>query len=112
MQTQTLSDKKVIACNYATDVSECAKGALCYIIDPGSGMGSERIWLFVRSRGGRWISKWEASWRLNNFRVKTIPPQNPLYKEEKINPRIAERDGAEMYGVIADKERAKRGITE
>jgi hypothetical protein len=35
--------------------------------------------LLVRSRGGRWIEKWEAMRRLENFRVKTIPPDHPLY---------------------------------
>lgn len=72
-------DHKALACNYAEPISEAAKGALAYVRWPNWGGGNDRVPLLVRSRGGRWIEKWEAMHRLMNFRIKTIPPEHPLY---------------------------------
>ena len=72
-------DRKALACNYAESVSVAAKGALAYVRWPNYGNANDRVLLLVRSRGGRWIEKWEAMRRLTNFRLKTLPPQHPLY---------------------------------
>jgi hypothetical protein len=72
-------DHRAMACNYAEPVSEAACGALAWVRWPNWGGGNDRVPLLVRSRGGRWIEKWEAMHRLTNFRLKTIPPGHPLY---------------------------------
>ena len=72
-------DKRVIACNLSQPISEAAKGALAYVQWPNRGNANDRVPLLIRSRGGRWIEKWEDMRRLTNFRHKTIPPEHPLY---------------------------------
>lgn len=42
-------------------------------------LNSDRVMVRVRSRGGRWITKWEALKRLGNFRLVTLPPEHPRY---------------------------------
>jgi len=74
-----MTDRRAIACNYAVPVSVAAKGALAYVDWPNWGGGNDRVPLLVRSRGGRWIRKWEAMHRLENFRLKTLPPEHPRY---------------------------------
>jgi hypothetical protein len=77
-------DRRMIACNYTEPVSVAAQGALAYVMWPNWGGGNDRVPLLVRSRGGRWIQKWEAMWRLGNFRLKTIPPEHPLYADDRV----------------------------
>ena len=72
-------DRKAVACNYAIATKMVSLGSLAYLINENPGWGGERVQILARSRGGRWIRKWEASWRLHNFRFKTIPPENPVY---------------------------------
>lgn len=74
-----MDDHRALACNLAEQISEAAKGALAYVLWPNWGGGNDRLPLLIRSRGGRWIEKWESMRRLENFRFKTIPPQHPLY---------------------------------
>ena len=88
-------DARVIACNFAEATSSAKKGALAYVQWPNWGGGNDRIPLLIRSRGGRWIEKWEAMHRLTNFRFKTIPPEHPLYGRMLYGHppyRISERD--------------------
>lgn len=72
-------DKRAIACNYAVATKVCSLGALAYLINENPGWGGERVQVLARSRGGHWIKKWEASWRLHNFRFKTIPAAKSIY---------------------------------
>ena len=72
-------DHRAIACNYAEGTSVARLGAAAYVLWPNPGGGNDRVPLLVRSRGGRWIQKWEAMRRLCDFRLKTIPPGHPLY---------------------------------
>ena len=88
--TTTPEDHRAIACNYAEPVGVAAEGALCYVRWPNPGGGNDRMQLLVRSRGGRWIEKWEAISRLQNFRLKTIPPDHPLY--DRLDWRPSEGD--------------------
>ena len=74
-----MTDLHVIACNYAEGTNIARKGALAYVQLLNPGGGNDRLHLLVRSRGGRWVEKWEAMHRLTNFRLKTIPPEHPLY---------------------------------
>lgn len=78
-------DKKVVACNYIVPTKVAVKGALCYIShSSGGAIGEGNVEVLIRSRGGRHILKWERIKRLGNFRVKTIPPNNPRYSDERI----------------------------
>lgn len=75
----TAEDKRAIACNLTEATSTASRNALAYLQWPNPGWGNERVALLIRSRGGRWIEKWEDMRRLGNFRFKTIPPEHPLY---------------------------------
>lgn len=77
-------DRHVVQCNYATSASAVAAGARAYLVRPNPGGGDDRIVVLARSRGGRWIEKWEDIRHLADFRVKTLPPEHPLYGDERI----------------------------
>jgi hypothetical protein len=77
---QPEQDKQVIACNITEPTPTASTGALAYLQWPNRGWGNERVPLLIRSRGGRWIEKWEDMRRLGNFRHKTIPPEHPLHE--------------------------------
>lgn len=72
-------DRKVVQCNYAEGTKIAAPGARAYLVFPNRGNGYDRIKIVVRSRGARWVEKWERADRLTNFRVKTLPPEHPMY---------------------------------
>jgi hypothetical protein len=80
-------DRKVIACNLTEGIAEASKGALAYVVLPNNGNGHDRIVILLRSRGGRWIRKWESIKRLSNFRVKTIPVGHPRYWSDPLSPQ-------------------------
>jgi hypothetical protein len=80
-------DRKVIACNYDSGRRAVAQGALAYVLPQLGGNLPERVRVLVRSRGGRWIEKWENVRRLVNFRLKTLPPEHPRYADERTHPR-------------------------
>jgi hypothetical protein len=66
------ADKRVIACNLTERTREGAVGSLAYVLGvPGD---PSRVRVLLRSRSGRWITKWESLSRLGNFRLKTLPP--------------------------------------
>lgn len=75
-----MRDKKAVACNYAIATKVCRLGALAYLINENPGWGGERVQILARAHGGRWVKKWEAAWRLHNFRFKTIPTASPVYE--------------------------------
>lgn len=81
LETSSVPDRYLLVCNYLTQTSEFRKGTLCYIVLLNAGNNSDRIKLFGRSRGGRWIQKWEDIRRLTNFRIKTISAFNSLCKK-------------------------------
>ena len=83
-------DRRVIACNHSGRPSIRA-GALCYLMLTKPGNGHDRIKILARSRSGRWIAKWEDMKRLSCFRFKTLPPEHPLYADERIT------DGREAW---------------
>lgn len=72
-------DRRVVQCNYAEGTSIAASGARAYVALSNPGHGHDRIEILVRSRGGRWVKKWERRQRLTDFRVKTLPPEHPLH---------------------------------
>jgi hypothetical protein len=74
---------KAVACNFAVPTKIAAKGALCFVLLSNPGWGNERIVVLIRSRGGRWIRKWERIDRLTNFRVKTVVSADPVFERVK-----------------------------
>lgn len=98
-------DRHVVQCNYTEGITSVTQGARAYVIYPNDGNGAERICVLVRSRGGRWIEKWEDIRRLGNFRAKTLPPEHPLYGNDRLLP--AEHAGRLLANVaprVADDE--------
>lgn len=86
MTTMQLGDRWALACNYHTPTGVASTGAAAYIILSNLGGNlPERVQVLVRSRGRRWVAKWENARRLGNFRLKTLPPQHPRYDDERIN---------------------------
>lgn len=71
-------DIRVVACNYLVGTSAVAQGALCYAVHVWCG---ERVRILARSRSGRWIEKWANFKKLGNFRLKTLPPEHPRYRD-------------------------------
>lgn len=82
--TGKLPDRKVIQCNFAEATNAASTGARAYVVLMNRGGGHDRIVVLVRSRGGRWVEKWEDIRHLKDFRVKTLPPEHPLYGNDRI----------------------------
>lgn len=79
-----MATKRVIQANYAEATKYIAKGARVYVSNVNYGNGSERVLIVARSRGGRWVEKWESIKRLTNFRLKTLPLEHPKHKDDRI----------------------------
>lgn len=77
-------DRRVVQMNYAVSTNVAAKGARAYLVLPNGGGGHDRICILVKSRGGRWVEKWEDSRRLTNLRAKTVSPGHPLYDDDRL----------------------------
>lgn len=77
-------DRHEVVCNYIEGTSIVAEGARAYVVLQLGGNLPERVRVVVRSRGGRWVSKWENMRRLDNFRLTTIPPEHPRYSDERL----------------------------
>lgn len=103
--TATL-DLRVIACNYREGTNIASPGALAYVCWTNPGSGNDRIPILARSRGGRWIHKWEAMWRLANFRFRQIPPGHPRY--DHIRDRCGQLSDARLAELQAASEREHR----
>lgn len=78
---EPLPDIRGVVCNFTEGTSAVAAGAKAYIVGAFGGNLPDGIEVAVRSRGGRWIRKWERIRRLDNFRWATIPPQHRCYGE-------------------------------
>ena len=78
---EIMGDKTVVVCNYEVATSMCSQGALAYVGLVWIGGGCQRLVIRVRTRSGRWVTKWESIKRLINFRFKTLPPDHPRYSD-------------------------------
>jgi hypothetical protein len=83
-ETNTGPDRYVIQCNYAEGTRIAPGGARAYLVLANPGNYHDRIIIKVRSRGGRWVEKWERIERLIDFRVKVLPPTHPRYHDERL----------------------------
>lgn len=93
-------DRRVVACNFREATNVARKGARAYLVRPNPGGGDDRVVILVRSRGGRWVEKWEDIRRLENFRCKTLPPEHPLYWDERIWDHDAEAMACRLAAVL------------
>jgi hypothetical protein len=74
-----MSDKRVIACNYKVGNPAVSGGSKAYVeMVAGDGLS---LCVLVRSRGGRWVRRWERIKKMENFRFKTLPPEHPKYND-------------------------------
>ena len=80
MDDELMNEFKAIACNYAEATKTASVGAIAYVTLSNPGNAHERIFIVTKSRGGRWIAKWERTTRLNNFRLKTVVEGSPEYR--------------------------------
>jgi hypothetical protein len=82
--TADVLDRLVVQCNYATATGVAAAGARAYLTRDNPGGYHDRVMILVRSRGGRWVEKWESIARLGEFRVKVIPPDHPRWTDARL----------------------------
>lgn len=73
------TDARVVCCNTTEGTSVYPPGAKMYVGIGWSGGGYQRLMVYGRSRGGRFVHMWMPTSRLTNFRFKTIPPEHPLF---------------------------------
>jgi hypothetical protein len=99
-------DRRVLVCNYAESTNVAGAGAKAYVLLQFGGNLPERVRVLVRSRGGRWVEKWESVRRLGNPRLKTLPPDHPRHGDERL---IGEaREDHLRWFVAAQSEMAAR----
>lgn len=80
------ADRRVVQCNTVRPTSASSAGARCYLIcHAGNG---DKVEVLVRTRSGRWADVWKHVRDLRDFRVKTLPPAHPLYRD----PRLCDCD--------------------
>ncbi len=85
-------DIRVMVCNRRTGGPSVSQGAKCYVFNGWWGGGLERVQILAKSRGGRWVSKWEGLRNLGNFRMATLPPEHPARRARSKNV-FREADG-------------------
>lgn len=106
-ESPELADRKVIQCNYRVATHAIAEGARAYVVYFNAGGGHDRLKVLVRSRSGRWIETWVDRRRLADFRVKTLPPEHPMYS----NGRVQSVTGHWVDGFLAEVNGADPAVT-
>jgi hypothetical protein len=92
-----MKERKVIACNYLDGISSVATSAKAYVsLVWFGGNLPERVFVLARSRGGRWIEKWEDLRRLSNFRRVTVAPGNPVFGNHYLQAEATEEHLARL----------------
>ena len=98
-------DYNAIKCNYTEATNVARRGAVAYVRLTNPGGGHDRIEIIIRSRGGRWVTKWESIDRLDHFRVVTLPPEHPMYDRDVGWPddqaEVVDRDCAALQDAKA-----------
>lgn len=67
-----MDEIKAVACNYRYSTRICPQSAKAFVLNTNPGNGSDHIRIVARSRGGRWVVKYEDSRYLENFRIVTL----------------------------------------
>ena len=85
-----------VACNYAAGTKIARDGARCYLLWRTGG-DNRRCQVLVKSRGGRWVTKWEPIVMLDHFRIVRVPEVRAEFA------RLSECYAADhAIGVVAD----------
>ena len=85
-----------VACNYAAGTKIARDGARCYLLWRTGG-DNRRCQVLVKSRGGRWVTKWEPIVMLDHFRLVRVPEARVEFA------RLSECYAADhAIGVVAD----------
>lgn len=97
-----------VVANYDGDNSLRA-GAKCWVARNTCDTDRQNVW--ARSRGGRWIEKYVANWRLNDFRAKWLPPVAHTHRPEWYSEDRAEAETfARRLDRSAQEARARRNV--
>lgn len=106
------ADVWAVVCNYRENTKTVSDGARAFLVWTSGGaysMGQQQV--RVRSRGGRWITKWDRVHRLTNFRAACIPVGHPMRgcREVELYPNrgAAESHAAELM-MISRREATAR----
>lgn len=106
------ADVFAVVCNYREDTKTVRKGARAYLVWTTGGHDYVDQQVRVRSRGGRWITKWERAKRLTNFRAVTLPKGDPLRDSPHVelypNRAAADARAAEMQ-LVSRREATHQG---
>lgn len=106
------ADVFAVACNYREATKAVGDGARAYLLWTTGGNDYIDQQVLVRSRGGRWIAKWERTRRLTNFRSVTLPNGNPLRARTDVelypNRAAADARAAEMQ-LVSRREATHQG---
>lgn len=72
-----------VICNFAVATKTAKLGARAFIAWCSQG-SPDNVRLRFQSRGGRWITKYEATKRLTNLRIKTVPESAPMFGDRDV----------------------------
>lgn len=90
-----MNELTAIACNYAAGTKIARPGARCYLLWRTGG-DNRKCQVLAKSRGGRWVTKWEPIVMLDHFRFVRVPEARPEYATLK------ERTGGAVPFDLAD----------
>jgi hypothetical protein len=102
--------RPVIACNYLDATKAASLGAAAFVARLNGGNANDRIQVLVRAHGGRWVKKWEPTFRLGCFRVKLLPPAHPRFADPRLlteSSKSNAKSTAKYLGSISKSEREK-----
>lgn len=78
-----MEETRAVACNYRIPTKVCVRGAKAFVLGTNPGNGSDRIKVLARSRGGRWVEKYEDARYLHNFRTVTLMECHPAFERAR-----------------------------
>jgi len=105
-----VSDVYGIVANHSGD-AVVSPGALCWLC--GVYGGQDQVSVRVRSRGGRWVRRDMATWKLSNYRSKWLPPVDRKWRDESSwTDRGEAATVARRLDTAAQAERARRNMRE
>ena len=105
-----MADTFGIVANHPGD-AVVAPGALCWLCRSWGG-GEDSACVRVRSRGGRWVQRHPALWKLQDIRVKWLPPTRENRGERVFLNRAEAAAEAHHLDAAAQQERARRNMRE
>ena len=74
-----MKELTAVACNYAAGTKIARTGARCYLLWRAGG-DNRKCQVLAKSRGGRWVIKWEPIVMLDHFRFVRVPEARGEFK--------------------------------